>query len=305
MDQSGLELDVVISALNDEVNAIETELGAAPKTVTDNVTATSSPSSVANLLDMIVTQIKGITGGANWYTAATTTLAALLARMPSGTVVGTTDTQALTNKTITISDTQFTLQDNADPTKQAVFQLSGISAGSTRTYTLPNNSFELVDTQSTQSMNNKTFTAPIINDTVGTQVAKTITGYFQKPTSVSGPVIAGTTDVSTGDGKLYIPIPPEVNGMNLVAVWFQNVTAGTTGTMDIQVARIRAGAAVDTLSTKATIDSTETDTTTAATPYVINTSNDDMATNDTLRIDIDAVHTTAAKGLNYRVSFGF
>jgi hypothetical protein len=46
--------------------------------------------------------------------------------------------------TITVADTSFTIQDNADPTKQAKFEASGISAGTIRTYTLPNASGQLV-----------------------------------------------------------------------------------------------------------------------------------------------------------------
>ena len=52
------------------------------------------------------------------------------------TIVGTDTAQTLTNKTITIADNVFTMQDNADATKQAVFQLSGITTGTTRTLTL-------------------------------------------------------------------------------------------------------------------------------------------------------------------------
>ena len=110
-----------------------------------------------------------------------------------------------------------------------------------------------------------------------------------------------TTSCSTGDGKAYFHIPPALNGMNLVYVHGRNITAGTTGTMDIQIANVTD--TVDMLSTKITIDSTETGSDTAATPAVINTANDDVATNDLLRIDFDAVHTTPAKGAIITLGF--
>ena len=57
------------------------------------------------------------------------------------------------------------------------------------------------------------------------------------------------------------------------------------------------------LSTKLTIDSAETGSDTAATPAVIDTSNDDVSENDLLRVDVDAVQTTAAKGLWITLGF--
>ena len=57
------------------------------------------------------------------------------------------------------------------------------------------------------------------------------------------------------------------------------------------------------LSTKITIDSGETGSDTAATAAVIDTSNDDVASWDVLRIDVDAVSTTAAKGLIVTLEF--
>jgi len=50
----------------------------------------------------------------------------------------------LTQPVISIKDSEFTLQDNTDTTKQARFELSGITTGTTRTYTLPNNSGQLL-----------------------------------------------------------------------------------------------------------------------------------------------------------------
>lgn len=117
--------------------------------------------------------------------------------------------------------------------------------------------------------------------------------YGQKAISIQ--VVGGTTDMATGDGKAYFTIPSTVGGMDLVGAHARVVTAGTTSTCTIQIANVTQGA--DMLSTKISIDSAETGSDTAATPVVIDTANDDVATNDLIRIDVDTVHTTPAKGL--------
>jgi hypothetical protein len=118
---------------------------------------------------------------------------------------------------------------------------------------------------------------------------------------VQARVIEFTTDITTGDGKDYIHIPTEMDGMNLVGLHAEVITAGTTGTTDIQVHNVTQAA--DMLTTKLTIDSTETGSDTAATAAVIDTANDDVAENDVLRIDVDAVSTTAPKGLIVTLKF--
>ena len=114
-------------------------------------------------------------------------------------------------------------------------------------------------------------------------------------------VIDYATDCDTGDGKVFFTIPEAMNGWNITAVHGAVATAGTTGTMDIQFRNMTDS--VDLLSTKLTIDSTEVGSDTAAAAAVINTSNDDVATNDRWAVDIDAVQTTAAKGLVVRLKF--
>lgn len=108
-------------------------------------------------------------------------------------------------------------------------------------------------------------------------------------------VIEGATACATGDGKFYFVCDSSLDGYVLSAVLANCITAGTTGTMDIQIANVTD--AVDILSTKLTIDSAEKSSSTAATPAVINTANDDITALDVLRVDIDAVHTTPAQGL--------
>ncbi len=75
------------------------------------------------------------------------------------------NTQTLTNKTIsggsstggtiTVSDSNFTIQDNGDATKQLKFEASSIGTGTTATLTSPPASTTLVGTDSTQTLTNK------------------------------------------------------------------------------------------------------------------------------------------------------
>jgi hypothetical protein len=113
------------------------------------------------------------------------------------------------------------------------------------------------------------------------------------------------TDTATGDGKYFFYVPSTMNNGVITGVHAQVITAGTTNTTDVQIARCEpvatgnacSGTVVDVLTTKLTVDSGEDDSSTAATAAVINTSNDDLTTGRVLRVDVDAVSTTAAKGL--------
>lgn len=106
--------------------------------------------------------------------------------------------------------------------------------------------------------------------------------------------------ITTGDGKTYFRVPSVMNGYNLVAVAGSLTTASSSGIPTIQIRNSTQTA--DMLTTKLTIDASETDSSTAVTPVVIDTANDDVATGDKLHIDID-VSGTGAKGLYVELTF--
>lgn len=101
----------------------------------------------------------------------------------------------------------------------------------------------------------------------------------------------GGTAVTTGDGKAFIRITSDLNGMNLVGCGAVLDTAGTGGGYLMQLRRKRAGSDVDMLSTRISIDSGENDSADAGAPAVINASNDDVATGDRIYFDRDGIPT--------------
>jgi C1q domain len=143
--------------------------------ITD-LTAIPSVDRTANVLEIV-----DVAGNTNYKVTPNNLLG-----FTGGAPVSTTDTQTLTNKTLgntnvlTLKDTLFTLQDDGDTTKQAQFQLSGISTATTRTYTLPNSTSTLVDLITAQTLTNKTLTSPVINTATisnPTLTVDTISGF--------------------------------------------------------------------------------------------------------------------------------
>ncbi len=124
---------------------------------------------------------------------------------PSGTVVGTSDTQTLTNKTldntntVTLSDSLFTLQDNGDSTKQARFELSGITTANTRVFTLPDGDTTLVGTALTQTLNNKSIAGTGLSFLGSTSGAINVLAAATAGTNtLTLPAITGTV-ITSGD----------------------------------------------------------------------------------------------------------
>jgi hypothetical protein len=113
-------------------------------------------------------------------------------------------------------------------------------------------------------------------------------------------VIADDTALTTGDGKAHFTVPAEFNGMNLISVGAHVYTVSSSGSPTFQIHNLTD--AVDMLSTAITIDASEKDSKDAATPAVINTANDGVATGDELRFDCD-VAGTGTKGMEIRMGF--
>lgn len=109
------------------------------------------------------------------------------------------------------------------------------------------------------------------------------------------------TDVAVGDGAFYFTVPSTFNGMNLVAVHARVITAGTTNSTTIQINNVTQAA--DMLTALLEIETGETGSDTSDPGPTIDTNNDDVATNDLIRIDVDTVSTTAPKGLIVRMEF--
>lgn len=113
-------------------------------------------------------------------------------------------------------------------------------------------------------------------------------------------VITDGNVLFVGDGITHFTIPVEFNGMDLVSVGAHVYTASTSGTPTFQIHNLTD--TVDMLSTRITIDANETDSSTAATPAVIDTGHDDVATGDVIRLDCD-VAGLEAKGMEIRMGF--
>lgn len=169
------------------------------------------------------------------------------------------------------------------------------------------NAFAALKQAATDSATGVVELATIAETSTGTDTGRAVT-----PDGLAGSIFGtavitimafdGGQDVVTGDaaGGAFYRIPSTLNGMNLVGVAAQVFQAGTTGTVLVQLNSSRLG---DMLSTRIMIDSGETDSSTSATPAIINTSSDDVITGDRIRIDVDSTPTVKPLGLVVELTF--
>lgn len=98
-----------------------------------------------------------------------------------------------------------------------------------------------------------------------------------------------------GDGLAYLRVPAALNGWQLVTpIGMHASTVSSSGLPTVQLRNVTTGN--DLLSTKVSLDASEKDSSTAATPAVVNASFKVVSTGDEIAIDVD-VAGTGAKGL--------
>ena len=120
-----------------------------------------------------------------------------------------------------VSDAVFSLVNDADPTKKAVFSLASISTSQTRTYTLPNTSSELAILAGTQTFSgNKTFSGTL-TASGGTATIGTSTGTATYGVGTGATTNGTTKTVNLGTGG--------ASGSNTV-VNIGSATSGAGGT---------------------------------------------------------------------------
>ncbi|WP_417767414.1 DUF2793 domain-containing protein [Stappia sp.] len=124
-----------------------------------------------------------------------------------------------------ISDAVFSLVNDADPTKKAVFSLSGISTGTTRSYTLPNTSSELAILAGTQTFTgNKTFSGTLtasgtvtVSGATATIGTATGTATYGMGTGATTTGLTKTVNLGTGGvsgSTTVVNIGPATSGAN-------------------------------------------------------------------------------------------
>lgn len=144
--------------------------------------------------------------------------------------------------------------------------------------------------------------------TTGTDATRAVTPDALAGSSIFGvkSIVAqlnGTTALTTSE-KVYFRIPPSMNGMNLVSVRGACGTgaagSSSSGTPTFTVKNVTDNQQM--LSTSLTIDAGEYTSATAAAAVAINTTYDDVATDDLIEIAV----TTAGTGVTYAtVTLGF
>ena len=132
---------------------------------------------------------------------------------------------SMTGATITVLDNAFTLQDDVDPTKQAQFQLSGLTTGTTFTYTLPAISSTLAVLTFGQSFTgnnifsnaNGSFGVNVGTGTLNYASGATTTGNTKTVNIGTGGLSGSTTNIAIGSSVSGATSTTTLNGVTTAA----------------------------------------------------------------------------------------
>ncbi len=153
-----------------------------------------------------------------------------------------TGAETITNKTIVITDTLFTLQDDVTPTKQARFNCSNISAATTRTYNLPNlnanlahvdNSAQTFSGQCTWTNATLSLGTPATASTVNIGTGATTTGLTKTLNFGAAGLSGSTTNINLGStvsgalGTITINTPTVTFAASTTAINVNYLTASS------------------------------------------------------------------------------
>jgi hypothetical protein len=224
------------------------------------------------------------------YREANVHIESTTAHGATGAVVGTTNTQALTNKTLTApvittpTITGLTLGDGSIVFEGATANafettLSVTDPTADRTITIPDATTTLVGTDTTQTLTNKTLTSPTIN--TATIAGGTITG-LSSPTNSSDAATKGYTDSILGDATSAATSAAAAAASATAAA--ASATSATTSatsatssassaTSSASTATTQASAASTSASNAATSATSASNSATTATTQATNASN--------------------------------
>lgn len=120
------------------------------------------------------------------------------------------------------------------------------------------------------------------------------------PRLVEIKVLRDTDILVAGDAKATFTIPIELNGFKLTRAEAAIKTASTSGLVNLQIRNATTGQ--DMLSTAITIDQSELNSYSAATPSAVNAAANTVSTANMIAIDVDYAGV-GSKGLDVMLTF--
>lgn len=236
------------SATNAANSATAAAASASSVQASANTASTQASNAAASAAQAASSASTAVSGGIRYDTAQSLD-STQTAQARSNIGLGTIATQAansvaitggaISGTSITVKDNVFTLQDDADPTKQAQFQLSGLATGTMYTYTLPNNvATTLAGLGVNQTFTNtNTFSATTLNFGSSTAASTQQFAYGATTTGLTKTVNVGTGGLSGSTTNITVG---SANGSTTTMLG-STVIGGVAGNQSLQVNNV-AGA---------------------------------------------------------------